>query len=87
MLTFLYTVPTPAPPPPPSGGGGCFPASGNVLLENGKIVSISEVQIGDMVQTGRHFLSIIISSISFFPICIQFHQIFMDKEFLILLLN
>ena len=30
----------------------CFPAAARVFLENGKMVKISELQIGDRVQTG-----------------------------------
>ena len=30
----------------------CFPSAGKVNLENGKVVMISELQVGDKVQTG-----------------------------------
>ena len=33
-------------------GGGCFPSSARVNLPNGKVISMSELQIGDKVQTG-----------------------------------
>ena len=33
---------------------GCFPASGNVLMENGRSVTMSELQIGDQVQRSSH---------------------------------
>ena len=33
-------------------GGGCFPSSAKVKLESGKIVPMSELQIGDQVQIG-----------------------------------
>ena len=36
----------------PSGGGGCFASTARVSLENGKSVAISELQVGDRVQTG-----------------------------------
>lgn len=44
---FKFQVPTTTP-----GGGDCFPPSGNVFLENGKLAMISDLQIGDKVQTG-----------------------------------
>ena len=60
--TTTTTITTPPPPPTTttatptttttSGGGGCFPASGYVLLENGRSVTMSELQLGDQVQTG-----------------------------------
>ena len=34
------------------GGGGCFPSSARLQLENGKSVTMSELQVGDQVQTG-----------------------------------
>ena len=39
----------PPPPPPPPG---CFPSTSRVTLENGESVTMSELQGGDMVQTG-----------------------------------
>ena len=44
--------------PPPSGGGGCFPSTTRVTLENGKSVTVSELQIGDKVQTGKDIIYI-----------------------------
>ena len=41
------TTTTPAPP-----SGGCFPSVSKVNLENGKIVKLSQLKIGDKVQTG-----------------------------------
>ena len=41
------TTPSPAPPP------GCFPATAKVNHGNGKPVTMSEVKIGDQVQTGN----------------------------------
>ena len=32
---------------------GCFPSSAKVYLENGKSATMSELQIGDQVQTGN----------------------------------
>ena len=32
---------------------GCFPSLTKVKLENGKSVAMSELQIGDKVQTGK----------------------------------
>ena len=31
---------------------GCFPSTARVNLENGKVIKMSELQIGDKVQTG-----------------------------------
>ena len=33
--------------------GACFPGTGTFNLENGKSVKMSELQIGDRVQTGK----------------------------------
>ena len=33
----------------------CFPSSARVSLHNGKLVTMSELQLGDLVQTGREF--------------------------------
>ena len=35
---------------------GCFPASSTVFLENGQSVTISELNIGDRVQSGNFLL-------------------------------
>ena len=40
------------PPPAPPPAGGCFPSTSRVTLENGESVTMSELQGGDMVQTG-----------------------------------
>ena len=32
----------------------CFPAIATVQLENGNLVTMSELQIGDRVKTGKH---------------------------------
>ena len=50
-----HSCPTP-PPPPSSSGGGCFPSSATVSIENGKSISMSNLQVGDRVQTGIHIL-------------------------------
>ena len=42
--------PTTTTPPPPSKP--CFPLNAKVKVENGKSVQMSELQIGDRVQTG-----------------------------------
>ena len=39
-------------------GGFCFPAMARVKLENGYSKSISELQTGDLVQTGIDSISI-----------------------------
>ena len=44
----------PPPPPPPPPQEKCFPSSARVILENGKSVTMSELQIGDRVQTGKY---------------------------------
>ena len=55
--------PPPPPPPPPSGkknNNGCFPGTAQVILETGKSATMSELQIGDKVQTGmKHRFSYI----------------------------
>ena len=33
---------------------GCFPSEAKVSLENGKSVTMSELQIGDKVKIGRY---------------------------------
>ena len=35
---------------------GCFPSLAKVKLENGKSLAMSELQIGDKVQTGKQIL-------------------------------
>ena len=47
-LPTAQPPPPPPPPPPPS----CFPSESKVNLENGKSVTMSELNIGDRVQTG-----------------------------------
>ena len=32
---------------------GCFPSVAKVKVENGKLLAMSELQIGDKVQTGK----------------------------------
>ena len=43
--------PTTTPPPPPPSSS-CFPSTATVNLENGKTVTMSELQVGNKVQTG-----------------------------------
>ena len=38
----------------PSGGSSCFPSAARVFLKSGKSVPMSELQVGDHVQIGRH---------------------------------
>ena len=54
-----YECKTCPPPPPPANTGGddCFPSAARVSLENGKSVMMSELQIGDKVQTGMFTFS------------------------------
>ena len=35
------------------GDDGCFPSSARIYLENGNIIAMSELQIGDQVKTGK----------------------------------
>ena len=44
---------------------GCFPSMAKVMLENGKSVIMSELQIGDKVKTG----------IKFKTFCVEIYQI------------
>ena len=46
MINVCFIVP---PPPPPA----CFPSSARVNLENGKSVTMSQLQKGDKVETGK----------------------------------
>ena len=34
--------------------GSCFPPTASVSLENGELVTMSQLQLGNQVQTGRH---------------------------------
>ena len=54
-ITFHCCPAPPAPTttPAPTPGVSCFPASARVNLDNGKSVTMAELQIGDHVQTGR----------------------------------
>ena len=47
--TTTTTPPTTHPPPPTTS---CFPSIAKVKLQNGKSITMSELQIGDQVQTG-----------------------------------
>ena len=47
------TTPTTTTTAAPAPGGSCFPAAARVNLDNGKSVTMAELQIGDHVQTGR----------------------------------
>ena len=38
---------------------GCFPASATLRLENGNLVRMSELQVGDRVQTGTSLYCIL----------------------------
>ena len=39
----------------------CFPSNANVKLENGKSITMSELQIGDQIQTGISFFYLYVS--------------------------
>ena len=56
QVTTTTTTTTRA-PPPPSRGRGCFRSMAKIKLENGHLVTMSELQIGDRVQTGREIIS------------------------------
>ena len=50
---------SPPSPPPPQKNNPCFPGTAQVILETGKSVTMSELQIGDKVQTGmKHQFSL-----------------------------
>ena len=49
---YFFLDKNPPPPPPPK----CFPSDAQVKLENGKSVTMSDLQIGNQVQTGKSFL-------------------------------
>ena len=40
------------PPPPPDDDDDCFPSTATVNLDNGKTVMMSELEVGDRVQSG-----------------------------------
>ena len=44
------------------GGRGCFPVSARLSLESGKSVAMSELQIGDKVQTGMQTMIIFLKN-------------------------
>ena len=62
-----------------NGDGSCFPAVSKVYLENGKSVTMSELQIGDRVQTGISTLLLHVvlpdSSFSCFTLLIDLSEI------------
>ena len=52
---LIYSLTLPPPCPPCECGlndCSCFPSTATVNLENGKAVTMSELQVGDKVQTG-----------------------------------
>ena len=54
--TTTTTTTTTRPPPPPPPSKKCFPSTAKVKLESGKLVKMSELQIGDQIETGRMVL-------------------------------
>ena len=34
--------------------GSCFPSTASISLENGELVTMSQLQLGNQVQTGRY---------------------------------
>ena len=50
---------TPSPPPPSPPPSSCFPSVAKVKLANGKSVPMSELKIGDQVQTGTEHQNIL----------------------------
>ena len=42
-----------------------FPATAKVFLENGKLIKISELQIGDRVQTGTYWVMVFFRKVIF----------------------
>ena len=67
LLFYLYFVVTTTTTPSPSSSSGCFPSESRVKLENGKSVTMSELQIGDKIQTGTHQYSLL----CFSNLCIE----------------
>ena len=59
-MSFPYSTTTTATPPPPPGPS-CSPSTARVNLQNGKSVTMSELQIGDHVQAGKQHFYFIIS--------------------------
>ena len=55
------TTPPPPPPPPPPSSSGCFPSDAKVKLENGELLAMSKLEIGDRIQTGseKHNLLVV----------------------------
>ena len=53
LLFLLQTTTTIAPPPPPPS---CFPSMAKIKLENGVSITMSELQVGDQVQTGNEII-------------------------------
>ena len=50
--TTTSTTTTTKPPPPPPAKNKCFPSTARVTLKDGKTVTMSQLKIGDQVQTG-----------------------------------
>ena len=47
---------------------GCFPATSVINLENGKLVTMSELQVGDKVKTGKMSQSLLI--VTYTSVCV-----------------
>ena len=39
-------------PPPPPKSSSCFPSFAKVMIENGKMITMSDLQLGDRLETG-----------------------------------
>ena len=61
--TYHCCVAPPPPPPPPTttttaAVSTCFPSAARVTLENGQSVTMSQLQVGDRVQTGKLWINV-----------------------------
>ena len=60
---YCNNIYSPVAPPPAPSQRGCFPSTARVILENGKSVTMSELQTWDKVQTGRDIAFTLVSKI------------------------
>ena len=60
IISCCTSILVPTRPPPANIGDGCFPSAARVKLDNGKSVRMSELQVGDLIQTGLHQLPLFI---------------------------
>ena len=91
LSIYNYVIIIDPPPPPPPPKKGCFPSSAKVNLEKGKVIRMSELQIGDKVQTGKFIkksvlyivaMSTMLMKRFFGLICLIFVLIFYSLKFI-----